>query len=163
MSKEKSKKAPEKKVENTLLSENRKARHDYHVIETFEAGLVLTGTEVKSCRSGKITLSDGYGAFRGGELFLQNVNISEYSHGNRENHDPKRMRKLLLHKKELLKLIGDLSSGLSFIPLKVYIKNRRVKVLMGLCKGKKAFDKREDLKKKEASREMERALRRSHR
>jgi SsrA-binding protein len=144
---------------NKLLAENRKARFNYHILETFEAGLVLSGTEVKSCRAGKINLSDGYAAFRGSELFIQNIHISEYSHGNRENHLPLRTRKLLLHRKELIKLIGIMKTGLSLVPLKMYIKNRYVKILVGLAKGKKTHDKREDLKKKQAARDIARAVR----
>lgn len=145
---------------NKPLAENRKARFNYHILETFEAGLVLTGTEVKSCRAGKINLTDGYAAFRGSELFIQNLHISEYSHGNRENHKPMRTRKLLLHRKELVKIISVMKSGLSLVPLKMYIKNRYVKVLLGLAKGKKTHDKREDLKKKQADRDIARSVRR---
>ncbi len=146
-------------MSDDLLAENRKARFNYHIIETFEAGLVLTGTEVKACRAGKANLTDGYAAFRGEELYLQNMHISEYSHGNRSNHDPRRTRKLLLHKKELLKLIGLLRSGFTLVPLKMYVKNSYVKILLGLAKGKKQHDKREDLKKKDATREIQRASR----
>ena len=142
----------------SLLAENRKARFNYHVIETYEAGLVLKGTEVKSCRNGKANLSDAYAAFRGSELMLQNAHISEYSHGNRQNHEPKRTRKLLLHKRELIKLNSLLRSGMALIPLKMYLKNSYIKVLLGLGKGKKMHDKRQDLKQKEAKREIERAF-----
>src|SRR5277367_1982782 len=106
-----------------VIAENRKANFNFAITETYEAGLVLKGTEVKSCRGGKVNLGDGYCAFRGGELYLQNVHISEYSHGNRENHDPRRTRKLLLHDKELDKLIGLLKSGFSLVPIKMYFKN----------------------------------------
>lgn len=147
-------------MSDNLITENRKAHFDYAVQETFEAGLVLMGTEVKSCRDGKVNLGDGYCSFRGGELYLQNVHISEYSHGNRTNHDPRRTRKLLLHHRELDKLIGLLKSGLSLIPLKMYFKNSYAKVLLGLAKGKKAHDKRQDLKKKQADREIQRSMRR---
>lgn len=150
----------EENPNNKLLAENRKARFNYHIIETFEAGLVLVGTEVKSCRAGKINLSDGYAAFRGSELFIQNIHIGEYSHGNRENHKPLRTRKLLLHRKELIKIISVLKSGLSLVPLKMYIKNRHIKILLGLAKGKKVHDKREDLKKKQADRDIARSVRR---
>lgn len=142
------------------LAENRKAGFNYFIEETFEAGLVLSGTEVKSCRMGKININDAYASFRGGELFLQNAHIAEYSHGNRTNHPPLRVRKLLLHRGELDKLIGMLQAGQTLVPLKVYLKNRRVKVLLGLAKGKKQFDKRQDLKKKQAQREIERNFRR---
>lgn len=145
---------------DNALAENRKARFNYSIVETYEAGIVLSGTEVKSCRAGKINLADGYASFRGQELFLQNVHISEYERGNRFNHDPRRTRKLLLHRKELSKMIPELQGGLSIVPLKMYLKNRHIKVLLGLAKGKKSHDKREDLKKKQADREMERAIRR---
>lgn len=149
----------DQKKSDTLIAENRKARFNYHIEDTYEAGIVLTGTEVKSCRAGKANLTDAYAAFRGGELFLQNLHITEYSHGNRQNHDPRRTRKLLLHKGELQKLLGTLQSGISFIPLKMYFKNSYVKVLMGLGKGKKQHDKREDLKKKQSDREIQRRFR----
>jgi SsrA-binding protein len=142
-----------------LLAENRKAKFNYHILETFEAGLVLQGTEVKACRAGKANLTDGYAAFKGSELYLQNIHINEYSHGNRENHSPRRLRKLLLHRREIVKLLTLLKSGMSLVPLKMYIKNSYVKVLLGLAKGKKAHDKREDLKKKDADREIARATR----
>lgn len=147
-------------MNENLLAENRKARFNYHIEETYEAGLVLTGTEVKSCRAGKANLTDAYAAFRGGELFLQQLHIGEYSHGNRANHNPLRTRKLLMHRGELQKLLGRLQTGESFIPLKMYVKNRRIKVLMGLAKGKKAHDKRQDIKEREAKREIARATRR---
>lgn len=145
--------------EDKILCENRKARFNYQILETFEAGIVLKGTEVKSCRLGKINLNDAYGAFRGGELFLQSAHIGEYSHGNRTNHEPRRTRKLLLHKSELNKLLGRLQTGETFVPIKMYIKKRHIKILMGLGKGKKAHDRREDLKKKEAQREIQREMR----
>lgn len=142
------------------LAENRKASFNYFIEETFEAGIVLSGTEVKSCRGGKVNINDAYAAFRGGELFLQNAHIAEYSHGNRTNHPPIRARKMLLNRGELNKLIGQLQAGQTLVPLKMYVKNRRIKVLLGLAKGKKSFDKREDLKKKQAKREIERSFRR---
>ena len=158
MAKDKKPKQPlEKNAEGSLLAENRKARFNYHIIETYEAGLVLKGTEVKACRAGKANLTDGYAAFRGSELFIQNLHINEYSHGNRENHAPRRTRKLLLHKREIVKLLTLLKSGMSLVPLKMYIKNSYVKILLGLAKGKKAYDKREDLKKKDADREIARS------
>ncbi len=143
-----------------LISENRKARHEYKVLETFEVGIVLTGTEVKSCRARKVNLSDSYAAFRGNELFLQQMQISEYAQGNRSNHTPKRTRKLLMHRRELDRLIGRLQKGETFVPLKMYIKNRHIKVLMALAEGKKAHDKRHDLKKRDAQREIQRAMHR---
>lgn len=142
------------------ITENRKARFNYSISETFEAGLVLKGTEVKSCRAGKVNLSDGYCAFKGGELFLQNVQISEYAQGNRSNHEPRRARKVLMHTRELEKLYGELQGGASLVPLKMYFKNSFAKVLLGLGKGKKAHDKRADIKKREAKREIARAMKR---
>jgi SsrA-binding protein len=149
-----------KKRSEAAIAENRKARFNYTIQDTYEAGLVLLGTEVKSCREGKVNLSDGYATFRGGDLILQNVQITEYTHGNRTNHTPRRVRKLLLHNAELKKLIGLLQAGYSLIPLKMYFKNRYAKVLLGLGKGKKAHDKRESIKKREANREMARQFRR---
>ena len=146
-------------MSDSLISENRKARFNYSVTETFEAGLVLKGTEVKACRAGKVNLQDGYAAFRGSELYLQNIHIGEYSHGNRSNHDPRRARKVLLHKKEIIRLIHELQGGQNLVPLKMYLKNSFVKVLLGLAKGKKLHDKREDIKKREAKREMARSFR----
>ena len=147
-------------MKDNLITENRKANFNYAIEETFEAGIVLKGTEAKSCRGGKVNLGDGYCAFRMGELYLQNVHISEYSHGNRENHDPRRARKLLLHARELDKLLGLLKSGLTLVPIKMYFKNSYAKVLLGLGKGKKTHDKRDDLKKKQANREIARSMRR---
>ena len=142
-----------------IIAENRKARFNYAITETFEAGLVLTGSEVKSCRAGKVNLSDGYAALRGSELYLQNVHISEYVQANRNNHDPRRARKVLMHKREILKLIGELQKGLTMVPLKMYFKKSYAKVLLGMARGKKDHDKREDLKKKQANREIQRAMR----
>ncbi len=142
------------------IAVNRKARHDYHILETFEAGIVLQGTEVKSIRAGRINLKDSYGTIREGELFLEGVHISPYESGNQFNHEPERLRKLLVHKRELRKLIGKTrEKGLSLVPLKVYLNDRGiVKVEMALAQGKKRFDKRQDLAKKDAQRDMERAF-----
>ncbi len=145
---------------DTLLTENRKARFHYAIGETYEAGIVLRGTEVKSCRAGKIQLGDAYAAFRGTELYLQNSHIGEYTHGNRQNHDPKRTRKLLLHRRELQKMLVEFQTGVSIIPLKMYIKGSHIKVLLGMAKGKKSFDKRQSIKKREAQRDIERKFRR---
>lgn len=144
----------------TLIAENRKARHNYAIEETFEAGIVLRGTEVKSCRARKVNLADSYCAFRGTELFVQNIHISEYSHGNVHNHDPRATRKLLMHRRDLDNLMGLWNSGLSLIPLKMYLKQSYIKLLIGLGKGKKLHDKRETLKKKQADREIARDFRR---
>ena len=142
-----------------LICNNKKAYHDYSIEEKFEAGMVLKGTEVKSLRNGKANLNDSFALIRNGEAFLHNLHISPYDFGNRENHDPDRLRKLLLHKKEIGKLFGKIrEQGYSFIPLRLYFKNGMVKVELGLAKGKKLYDKREDLKKKDHKREMDQAV-----
>ncbi|MBI4679920.1 MAG: SsrA-binding protein SmpB [Nitrospirae bacterium] len=143
-----------------VVSTNRKAYHDYFIEETCEAGISLLGTEVKSLREGKANLKDSYALIKGNEIFLLNCHISPYSHGNIQNHDPLRTRKLLLHRKEINKLWGELTQkGLTLIPLKIYFKKGKAKVEIGLCKGKKQYEKREVLKEKEARREIERHLR----
>ncbi len=142
---------------------NRKAFHDYFIDETYEAGLSLLGTEVKSIRNGRINLKDSYVIIKDNEVFLLNCHISPYSHGNIENHDPLRVRKLLLNKREINKLWEKLSQkGFSLIPLKVYFKRGKAKVEIGLAKGKRKYEKRETLKAKEARREIERHLRKRH-
>lgn len=142
-----------------LITENRQARHLYHIDEEIEAGLVLTGTEVKSCRQGKVQLKDAYGIEHRGEFFLHGAHISPYSHGNIHNHAPERLRKLLLHKGEIRRLFGQVKEkGYTFIPLKVYFKGARIKVLMGLAKGKKLHDKRASIKEREMKRDIERAF-----
>jgi SsrA-binding protein len=137
---------------------NSKARRDYHILETFEAGIVLHGTEVKALRAGKGQISDAFARVEGDEVFLYNAHIDEYAHGNLQNHQPKAIRKLLLHKSEIRKLF-DLASvkGNALVPLSFYWKNGKVKVALGVGKGKAQFDKREDLKKRESDREMKRA------
>ncbi|GIN56738.1 SsrA-binding protein [Lederbergia ruris] len=148
------------KGEGKLIAQNKKARHDYFIEETYEAGMILQGTEIKSIRAGRVNLKDSFARIQNGELFLHNVHISPYEQGNRYNHDPLRTRKLLLHRKEINKLIGESKEqGYSIIPLKIYIKNGYAKVLIGLAKGKKKYDKREELKRKEAKRDIERAFR----
>ncbi|CAM4144615.1 SsrA-binding protein SmpB [Lederbergia lenta] len=143
-----------------MIAQNRKANHDFFIEETFEAGIVLQGTEIKSIRAGRINLKDSFARIHQGEIFLHNAHISPYEQGNRYNHDPLRARKLLLHRKQISKLIGESKEqGYSIIPLKVYLKNGFAKVLIGLGKGKKKYDKREDLKQKEAKRDIERAFR----
>ncbi len=145
----------------TLIAENRKARHDYHVDETLEAGIVLRGTEVKSLREGRVVLQDGYAYVRNGELFLSNVQIQPYAHGNVHNHEPLRVRKLLAHAAEIGRLEGRVrEKGYTLVVLKMYWKKGRAKVLLGLAKGKKEFDRREDIKERESRREAGRALRR---
>lgn len=142
-----------------IVAQNRKAFHDYFIEETLEAGMVLTGTEVKSLRDAKANLMDSYVLIKDNEVFLFNCHISPYTHGNIMNHDPVRTRKLLLHKKELMKLQAKAAQkGYSVIPLKLYFKNGRAKAEIGLAKGKKQYEKRETIKKKEADREIERAM-----
>jgi SsrA-binding protein len=148
------------KGEGKVVAQNKKARHDYHVEETFEAGIVLQGTEIKSIRAGRANLKDSFARVQNGELFLHNMHVSTYEQGNRYNHDPLRTRKLLLHRKEINKLLGATKEqGYSIVPLKMYLKNGFAKLLIGLAKGKKHYDKRDDLKKKDANREIERAFR----
>lgn len=145
-----------------IVSDNRQARFLYEILETFEAGIALVGTEVKSIRAGKVNLRDGYGLIRNGEVWLINVHISPYeASGQYFNHDPRRSRKLLLHRKEINKLIGQIEQkGLTLIPLKMYFKGSNVKVTLALGKGKKLHDKRESLKRKQDEREMARAMKR---
>jgi len=142
------------------IAENKKARHDYFIEETYEAGIVLQGTEIKSLRLGRVSIKDAHARIdRKGEVYLVNLHIAEYEQGNRYNHDPTRSRKLLLHRKEIDKLIGlTQQQGYTLVPLKIYIKNGFAKVLIGLGKGKKKFDKREDLKRQQMKRDADRAI-----
>lgn len=150
------------KTEGRTLAQNRKARHDYFIEETIEAGMVLKGTEIKSIRAGRISLQDSFARIENGEVFLHNAHIAPYEQGNQFNHDPLRTRKLLLHKHQINKWMGKTQqAGYSIIPLKVYIKNGVAKVLLGLAKGKKKYDKREAIKQRDVKREMDRAIRRS--
>jgi len=143
-----------------VIAENRKARHDYFIEEACEAGIALTGTEVKSLRAGKANLKDSYAKVENGEMFICNMHISPYEQGNRYNVDPIRNRKLLLHKAEINRLFGKVKQqGLTLVPLKLYFKRGRVKVELALARGKKTYDKRDDLAKKDAQREVERAFR----
>jgi SsrA-binding protein len=138
-----------------IIATNKKAYHDYFIDEVFEAGMVLTGTEVKSLRQGKVNLKESFCRIKGGEIFINNMNISPYEQGSRENPDPTRMRKLLLHKAEINKLTRKVDEkGLTLVPTKIYFKDSRVKLEIGVGKGKKLHDKRETLKQKEAVREM---------
>ncbi|WP_271004885.1 SsrA-binding protein SmpB [Listeria seeligeri] len=147
------------KGDGKLVAQNKKARHDYAIEETFEAGIVLQGTEIKSVRNARVNLKDSYARIDKGEIFLHNMHISPYEQGNRYNHDPLRTRKLLLHKKQISRLIGATKeSGYSIVPLKMYIKDGYAKVLIGVARGKKKYDKRQDLKQKEAKRDIERAF-----
>lgn len=142
-----------------VVAQNRKAFHEYSILDTIEAGIVLTGTEIKSIRNGKINIRDGYATIRNGEMFLQNVHISPFEQGNIFNHDPLRTRKLLLHKKQIATLVGETkTAGVTIVPLKVYLKDGYAKVLLGLAKGKKSYDKREALKQKDMKREIDRAM-----
>ena len=143
-----------------VVATNRKAYHDYFIEERFEAGIMLQGTEVKSLRDGKVNLQDSYASVRDGEVFLHHCHISSYSHGNIMNHDPLRVRKLLLHRKEINKLLGKTQQkGLTLIPLRIYFSARgHAKVELGLAKGKKLYDRRESIKAREAGREVERAI-----
>lgn len=139
--------------------QNRKAKFDYDIIETIETGIVLTGTEIKSLRAGKANLKDSYAIVRNGEVFLVNMHISEYDHGNIFNHNETRSRKLLLHKKEILKLNDKIRlEGFTLVPLKVYIKGNYAKVLLGVGKGKKLYDKREAMKERDMKREMNKVM-----
>jgi SsrA-binding protein len=144
-----------------IIASNRRARHDYTIEDTVEAGLVLTGTEVKSLRAGRATLSDGFGQISDGEAWLHGVHIPEYTQGTWTNHDPRRIRKLLLHRKEIDKLASSVSErGLTLVPLSLYFSDGKVKIELGLARGKRTYDKRQDLAKRDAAREVERALRR---
>ena len=146
------------------ITENRKARHEYFVIESMEAGIELCGTEVKSLRAGTVNLKDSWCSIDNGELFIKGMHISHYEKGNIFNRDPIRVRKLLMHKKEFERLFGKVKQdGLTLIPLSLYFKGSRVKVQLGLCKGKKLYDKREDAAKKDAKRQIERATKNNYR
>ncbi len=141
------------------ITENRKARHEYFVIESFEAGIELVGTEVKSIRQGSVNLKDSWCSIDNGEIFVKGMHISPYEKGNIFNKDPMRSRKLLMHKKEILRLFGTVKQdGLTLIPLSLYFKDSRVKLQLGLCKGKKLHDKREDAAKRDAKREIDKAV-----
>jgi SsrA-binding protein len=142
-----------------LIAQNRKARHDYHIEETLEAGIALTGTEVKSCRAGKANLSDSYAMVRDGEVWLLQCHISPYSHGNRQNHEPTRPRKLLLHRAEIARLEAKVSQeGRTLVPLRLYFKHGLAKAEIAVARGKKTHDKRADIAKREAERDMRQAV-----
>ena len=142
-----------------VLASNRKAYHDYHIEETHEAGVALTGTEIKSVRAGSVNLRDSYAQVRNGELWLMNVHIAPYQPASRENADPYRDRKLLLHHGEIMRLMGRVQEkGLTLIPLRIYLKQNRAKVEIGLARGKKMYDKRESIAKRESDREIQRAV-----
>ena len=142
-----------------VIASNRKARHDYTVLDTYEAGIVLTGTEVKSLRAGRASLVDGFALIDNGEVYLHGVHVPEYVAGTWTNHAPRRVRKLLLHRSEIEKLIGKIKEGgLTLVPLSLYFSDGRAKVELALAKGKKAYDKRQDLAKRDANREIARAF-----
>lgn len=142
-----------------MIAQNRKARHDYAIVDTYEAGIALTGTEVKSLRLGRASLVDGFATIDDGEIFLRNVHIPEYTEGSWTNHEPRRTRKLLLHRAEITRLIGKTrESGLTLVPLSLYFSEGKVKVELALARGKRAYDKRQDLARRDADREVRRAL-----
>ena len=144
-----------------VIARNRRARHDYHIEDTFEAGLVLTGTEVKSLRAGRASLADGFAQISDGEVWLHNVHIPEYTQGTWTNHEPRRPRKVLLHRKEIDRWAAKTAErGLTIVPLALYFKDGRVKVELALARGKRTYDKRHDLAERDAAREVERAFRR---
>ena len=149
----------EREKAQTSIAENRKAFHDFHILETFEAGIVLLGTEIKAIREGRVNLRDSFARVEDGEVFLYNVNISPYSHRGYADHEPLRRRKLLLNRDEIRKLIGKtVEKGMTLVPVRLYYKNGRVKVAVSLAKGKKEYDKRETIKRREADRETRAAV-----
>ncbi len=151
--------AQTKQPARKLIAQNKKARHEYAIVDTFECGVVLMGTEVKSLREGRASLADAFATIDDGEVFLHNVHIPEYAFGSWTNHTPRRVRKLLMHKAEILRLIGKTKeSGLTLVPLSLYFNEGKVKVELALARGKKTWDKRQDLAKRDADREVSRAL-----
>jgi SsrA-binding protein len=152
-------KKTEREAARKNIAENRKAFHDYFILETFEAGLVLLGTEVKSIREGRVNLRDSYARIENGEIFVQNIHIQPYTHRGYADHDPLRRRKLLLHAHEIRKLIGKtVERGMTLVPLRMYFVNGKVKIDIGLAKGKKTYDKRETVKQREADRDTRAAV-----
>jgi SsrA-binding protein len=148
-------------AEKTVVT-NRRARHEYFIEDTYEAGLVLTGSEIKSIRAGRANLQDSYVTIREGEAWLVNSHVSPYKQASEQNHEPKRDRKLLLHRRQIARLVGQVQAkGYTIVPLRLYLKNNRAKVEIALARGKKLYDKRDALAKRQAQRDMERALRRS--
>jgi len=142
-----------------IVAVNRKARHDYHIEETIEAGLVLTGSEMKSIRAGQVNLRDSYALIRNNEAWLLNVHISPYQQASYQNHEPRRDRKLLLHRREINRLVGKLhEKGLTLVPLRIYLKDSRAKIELGLAQGKKSYDKRQTLRERADQRQIDRAL-----
>ena len=155
---------PDEPTHQRLIADNRKARHEYHLYDTYEAGVVLLGTEVKAIREGRVNLRDSYGRVEDGEIFLHNLHISPYSHRGYAEHEPLRRRKLLLNKREIRKLVGKtLERGFTLVPLQLYWKGGRAKVEIGLARGKRLHDKRESIRRREADRELARLKRRGGR
>jgi len=149
----------ERELAQAIIAENRKAHHDYHLFETFEAGIVLLGTEVKAIREGRVNLRDSFARLDEGEVYLYNVNISPYSHRGYADHEPLRRRKLLLHRDEIRKLVGKtVEKGMTLVPVRMYFKKGRVKVAVSLARGKKDYDKRETIKRRDADRETRAAI-----
>ena len=164
MAKKKNKQSADTKANSTdrPITENRKARHKYEVLDTLECGMVLVGSEVKSLRQGKVSLDESYGRVIGAEVWLVGCEISEYSHANRLNHDPRRPRKMLLHRREVRKFAAQaFEKGLTLVPLKMYFKRGRAKLLLGICRGRKLYDKREKMKNETVKRDLQRAMRRA--
>jgi SsrA-binding protein len=150
----------EKPVKIKVVYNNKRATFDYEILERFEAGLALTGTEIKSVRENQVSLQQSYVQARGDELWLLEANIAQYIHGNRENHEPKRPRKLLLHRREINRILTNMAQkGLTVVPTRLYLKGGRAKVEIALARGKRKFDKREDIARRDADRQVERALR----
>lgn len=142
------------------MAQNRRARHDYEIIDSLECGIALVGSEVKSLRNGKLSLEEAYGRIKGGEVWLMGADIAEYTQANRFNHEPRRPRKLLLHRREIEKFANKAyQQGLTLVPLKVYFKRGRVKILMGIGRGRKTYDKRQKLKKQDMQRDIQRTMR----
>ncbi len=149
----------ERQKAEKIVADNRKALHDYHILETFEAGVALLGTEVKAIREGRVNLRDSYGRVEGGEVFVLNIHISPYSHRGYADHEPLRRRKLLLHKHEIRKVLGKTAErGMTLVPLRMYFKGGRIKLSIGLAKGKKDYDRRETIRQRETDRETRAAL-----
>ena len=142
-----------------IIATNRKAFHDYHIVETIEAGIVLTGTEIKSVREGKVSLRDGYATVRAGEIWLISVHIAPYSHGNQDNHEPRRERKLLLHRREINRLVSKVNErGWTIVPLRMYLRRNKAKVELALVRGKALHDKRDTIARRDADRDLRRAM-----
>ncbi|NOZ51514.1 MAG: SsrA-binding protein SmpB [Chloroflexi bacterium] len=150
---------PEKTSGIKVLASNKKAYHDYHILDTVEAGMVLTGTEIKSARLGRVNLRDAYVLIRNGEAWLLSAHIAPYTHGNRENHEPRRERKLLLHRRQINRLVGKVNErGYTIVPLRMYLRHNRAKIEIALVRGKREYDKRQAIAKRDAERDLQRSL-----